>query len=78
MMRFKRIANQVSIEQDKVLNYIFITELQVKIMFLMSNNGSARLGHNSNPSLELRNTATSIGSGPSLIFMDMTKAVQIV
>ena len=68
MMRFKRSgANQVSIEQDSSQLY-FYNRATSKTMFLMSNNGSARLGHNSNPSLELRNTATSTGSGPSLIF----------
>ena len=67
-MRFKRSgANQVSIEQDSSQLY-FYNRTTSKTMFLMSNNGSARLGHNSNPSLELRNTATSTGSGPSLIF----------
>ena len=34
----------------------------------MANSGDVRVGNNSNPSLEIRNTATSAGSGPSLVF----------
>ena len=67
-LRFVRSGgNDISIEHDASQIY-FYNRATSKAMFLMSNNGSARLGHNSNPSLELRNTATGTGSGPSLVF----------
>ena len=68
MIRFTRSgADIVSIEQDSSQLY-FYNRTTSKIMFLMSETGSAKLGYNSNPTLEIRNTATSAGSGPSLIF----------
>jgi len=68
MMRFKRSgADEVSIEQDSSQLY-FYNRTTSKVMFLMSETGSAKLGYNSNPELELRNTATSTGSGASLTF----------
>ena len=68
MIRFTRSgADVVSIEQDSSQLY-FYNRTTSKVMFLMSETGSAKLGYNSNPVLELRNTATSAGSGPSLTF----------
>jgi hypothetical protein len=68
MIRFTRSgADVVSIEQDSSQLY-FYNRTTSKVMFLMSETGSAKLGYNSNPTLELRNTATSAGSGSSLIF----------
>jgi len=68
MIRFTRSgADVVSIEQDSAQLY-FYNRTTSKVMFLMSENGSAKLGYNSNPVLELRNTATGAGSGPSLTF----------
>ena len=68
MIRFKRSgADEVSIEQDSAQLY-FYNRTTSKVLFLMSETGSAKLGYNSNPDLELRNTATSAGSGPSLTF----------
>ena len=68
MIRFTRSgADVVSIEQDSSQLY-FYNRTTSKVMFLMSETGSAKLGYNSNPTLELRNTATSAGSGPSLTF----------
>ena len=68
MLRFSRSgADVVSIEQDSAQLY-FYNRTTSKVMFLMSETGSAKLGYNSNPTLELRNTATSAGSGSSLTF----------
>ena len=68
MIRFQRSgADVVSIEQDSSQLY-FYNRTTSKVMFLMSETGSATLGYNSNPTLELRNTATGTGSGPSLVF----------
>jgi hypothetical protein len=68
MLRFSRSgADVVSIEQDSAQLY-FYNRTTSKVMFLMSETGSAKLGYNSNPTLEIRNTATSAGSGSSLIF----------
>ena len=68
MIRFERSSgNTISIEHDTSQIY-FYNRTTSKAMFLMSNSGSAIMGYNSNPSLEMRNTATSAGSGPSLIF----------
>ena len=60
-------GNDISIEHDTSQMY-FYNRATSKVMFLMSNSGSAIVGYNSNPSLEIRNTATSAGSGPSLVF----------
>tara|TARA_Y100000356_G_scaffold106908_1_gene92890 strand:+ start:526 stop:3453 length:2928 start_codon:yes stop_codon:yes gene_type:complete len=68
MLRFSRSgADVVSIEQDSSQLY-FYNRTTSKVLFLMSETGSAKLGYNSNPELELRNTATSAGSGSSLTF----------
>lgn len=67
-LRFVRSGgNDISIEHDTSQIY-FYNRATSKAMFLMSNSGSAIMGYNSNPSLEIRNTATSTGSGPSLVF----------
>ena len=60
-------GNDISIEHDTSQMY-FYNRATSKVMFLMSNSGSAIMGYNSNPSLEIRNTATSAGSGGSLVF----------
>ena len=68
MIRFARSGgNEVSIEHDTSQIY-FYNRATSKAMFLMSNSGSVIMGYNSNPSLEIRNTATSAGSGGSLVF----------
>ena len=67
-LRFVRSGgNDISIEHDTSQIY-FYNRATSKAMFLMSNSGSAIMGYNSNPSFEIRNTATSAGSGPSLVF----------
>ena len=68
MMRFKRSgADEVSIEQDSSQLY-FYNRTTSKVMFLMSEGGNARMGHNTNPIFELRNEGTSAGNGGSLTF----------
>ena len=68
MIRFTRSgADVVSIEQDSSQLY-FYNRTTSKVMFLMSETGSAKLGYNSNPDLEIRNTGTSAGNGGSLTF----------
>ena len=68
MIRFARTnGNEISIEHDTSQIY-FYNRATSKAMFLMANSGSAIMGYNSNPSLEIRNTQTSAGSGGSLVF----------
>ncbi len=68
MMRFKRSgADEVSIEQDSSQIY-FYNRTTSKVMFLMSEGGNSRMGHNTNPVFELRNEGTSAGNGGSLTF----------
>lgn len=67
-LRFARSGgNDISIEHDANQLY-FYNRGTSKVLMLMANSGDVRVGHNSNPSLEIRNTATSTGSGPSLVF----------
>jgi len=68
MMRFKRSgADEVSIEQDSSQLY-FYNRTTSKVLFLMSETGSAKVGYNTNPVFEIRNTGTSGGNGGSLTF----------
>jgi len=68
MIRFTRSgADVVSIEQDSSQLY-FYNRTTSKVMFLMSETGSAKMGYNTNPIFELRNTGTSAGNGGSLTF----------
>jgi len=68
MIRFTRSgADVVSIEQDSSQLY-FYNRTTSKVMFLMSETGSAKVGYNSNPIFEIRNTGTSAGNGGSLTF----------
>ena len=68
MIRFTRSgADVVSIEQDSSQLY-FYNRTTSKVMFLMSETGSAKVGYNSNPVFEIRNTGTSAGNGGSLTF----------
>ena len=68
MIRFERNGgNTISIEHDSSQMY-FYNRATSKVMLLMSNSGSAIMGYNSNPTLEIRNTGTSSGNGGSLSF----------
>ena len=68
MIRFSRSGgNEISIEHDANQMY-FYNRATSQAMFMMFNSGSARIGQSANPFFEMRNTATSAGSGPSLIF----------
>ena len=67
-LRFARSGgNDISIEHD-ANQFYFYNRGTSKVLMLMANSGDVRVGNNSNPSLEIRNTATSAGSGPSLVF----------
>ena len=67
-LRFARSGgNDISIEHDTNQLY-FYNRSTSKVLMLMANSGDVRVGHNSNPSLEIRNTSGTYGSGSSLVF----------